>query len=258
MSLLVQPASASATVVCPNKFEGVFVDMIDGDKLEVSISGSSLTVKPSDDAKKWVVNTELDQKTCSTTVDFSKQVPDAPPGELTATFWISSAETGTLTAKKAEFEFTDPSGKLAPAGFPLTRWVQLGIDGRDKSEACPKELQYIFKDIQDGDLKLVLVRGTSMLIAPFSPRPGQVFTPKWVATGTMDFKSCSAMIDFNVPGKSSPPPVPLKATLLSSQTIVDKKTEVEFTDPSGTLASKDFPLNHWVQLVGQIGLKLPV
>merc|ERR1712193_551206 len=71
----------------------------------------------------------------------------------------------------------------------------------------------------------------------------------WVVNAELDRDSCKASIDFNVPGKPGPPPVNLLATLWLSSSHKGKKTVFEFTDPSGTLAAKDFPLNHWVEEV---------
>jgi len=68
----------------------------------------------------------------------------------------------------------------------------------------------------------------------------------WVIRSTVDAKTCSASIDFNVPGKPGPPPVNLQATFLLTIASSQAKSEFEFTDPSGTLAAADFPLNHWV------------
>jgi len=70
----------------------------------------------------------------------------------------------------------------------------------------------------------------------------------WVVDAELDSKSCSAVIDFNVPGKPGPPPVNLTATLWASRSAKGSKSELEFTDPSGTLAEGSFPLNHWVEL----------
>eukprot|EP00746_Dinoflagellata_sp_MGD_P138382 gnl/MRDRNA2_/MRDRNA2_72029_c0_seq1.p1 gnl/MRDRNA2_/MRDRNA2_72029_c0~~gnl/MRDRNA2_/MRDRNA2_72029_c0_seq1.p1 ORF type:complete len:236 (-),score=46.17 gnl/MRDRNA2_/MRDRNA2_72029_c0_seq1:145-852(-) len=230
--------------------QAVFADMHDGDMKEVAISGRSMIIKPCCGSNQnWVVTTEVDQRTCSAIVDFN--VPgkvNAPPVSLTCTLWSSAADTGTLTAKKAEFGFTDPSGQLAPPGFPLNRWVQLGADGQIQSDACPQEAQYVYQDIKDGDMKVVAIHNNRMLISPFEVMPGQTNAPSWRAEGQVDSTSCSAIIDFNVSGKINPPPVKLKATIIDSHTITEKLTEIEFTDPSGTMAATDFPLNHWVQL----------
>ena len=67
----------------------------------------------------------------------------------------------------------------------------------------------------------------------------------------MDPKLCSAIVDFNVPGKPNPPAVKLTATVwmmsLPVPTGTLKKYAIEWTDPSGTLAAPSVPLNTWVQ-----------
>eukprot|EP00746_Dinoflagellata_sp_MGD_P023321 gnl/MRDRNA2_/MRDRNA2_15462_c0_seq1.p1 gnl/MRDRNA2_/MRDRNA2_15462_c0~~gnl/MRDRNA2_/MRDRNA2_15462_c0_seq1.p1 ORF type:complete len:349 (+),score=47.96 gnl/MRDRNA2_/MRDRNA2_15462_c0_seq1:91-1137(+) len=246
--ILPRPSLASGTF-CPIKFEGEFIDMVDKDVFQVSINGKDMTLKekvPSGGKPAWQGSAKLDQKTCSAIVDFSELSPITP--SLTATFWTSSADTGGVTAERAEFEFTDPTGKLAPPDFPLNRWVQRVANGQTKSESCPADVQFLSQDMRNGDRKLIVIRDGSMLIAPFSPRPGKSYTPPWVATAPVDPKSCSAIIDLKVPGNPYPPPVPLKATVLRSRSSIRKLNEIEFTDPSGTLSEKDYPLNQYVEL----------
>mmetsp|Transcript_115132 Transcript_115132/g.221882 ORF Transcript_115132/g.221882 Transcript_115132/m.221882 type:complete len:107 (+) Transcript_115132:2-322(+) len=96
--------------------------------------------------------------------------------------------------------------------------------------------------MHDGDKKEVVIAGTSMTIKP----SGNDET--WVVHSQVDPDSCSASIDFNVPGKPGPPPVPLTASLLYTTSATKTKTEFEFTDPSGTLAAASFPLNHWIEI----------
>lgn len=230
---------------CPDQLQAVFADMHDGDEKQITISGKSMTIKPSGNNQTWVVHSEVDQKTCSSVVGFNVPgKPNPPPIDLTATLWFSSASTGSDTAKKVEFEFTDPSGKLAKPGFPLNRWVQLGfVHGSEtKSEPCPQDLQYVYQDMHDGDMKRVSIRGTSLQITPVNNKQ------TWTVKATVDSKSCSAIVDFNVPGKPNPPPVNLLATIIGSRSSMKKVTELEFTDPSGKLAAKDVPLNHWVEI----------
>ena len=68
----------------------------------------------------------------------------------------------------------------------------------------------------------------------------------------MDPIFCNASVDFNVPGKPNPPPISLTATVWVEShflpTGTEKKHAIEFSDPSGTLASPSVPLNTWVQL----------
>ena len=74
---------------------------------------------------------------------------------------------------------------------------------------------------------------------------------RWAVNATMDPTNCSAILDFNVPGKPNPPPIQLTATVwifvqyLRSGTA--ERYAIEFTDPSGELASPSVPLNAWVQ-----------
>ena len=57
---------------------------------------------------------------------------------------------------------------------------------------------------------------------------------------------CTASIDFRVPGKPSPPPCALKASVAA---LGARRAAIVFTDPSGTISPKgkeDYPLNAWV------------
>ena len=69
---------------------------------------------------------------------------------------------------------------------------------------------------------------------------------------TMDPVSCAGFVDFNVPGKLNPSPIKLAATVWTQSLYLPtgalEKYAIEFTDPSGILASPSAPLNTWVQL----------
>jgi len=227
---------------CPEKLQAVYADMHDGDKKEVIISGTSMTIKPSGNDQNWVVNTKFDPKSCSAVVDFNVPgKPNPPPVSLVATFLASlHGRDG-----KTEFDFADPTGKL-PAG-PLNRWVQLSVAKEVSEEAlpCPASMKAVFTDMHDGDKKEVTIAGRSMTITPSGNNQ------TWVVQSHIDPKLCNAVINFNVPGKPGPPPVNLMATLWNSVApedggVREKIYEFEFTDPSGTLASSDSPLNRWV------------
>ena len=66
----------------------------------------------------------------------------------------------------------------------------------------------------------------------------------------MDPIFCNALVDFNVPGKPNPPTSKLTATVWTQSRFLDtgtlEKNAIEFTDPSGKLASPFVPLNTWV------------
>lgn len=232
--------SPPAPMVCPDKLDAVFADMHDGDKKQITIQGRALTIKPSGNKQTWVVHAVVDEKSCSAVIDFNVPgKPAPPPVNLTATFMYS---TSTEQHQKAEFEFTDPSGTL-PAG-PLNCWIELGYESTSSSSPCPTALKEVYKDMHDGDMKEITISGASLTIRPSGNNQ------TWVVNSQVEPKSCSAVIDFNVPGKPSPPPVNLTATLLTSVVPTPggaRITEFEFTDPSGTLAPKDSPLNLWLQ-----------
>merc|ERR1712151_291694 len=86
------------------------------------------------------------------------------------------------------------------------------------------------------------ISGTSLTIKPNGNNQ------TWIVKSEVDTKSCSANINFDVPGKPSPPPVNLQAMLTSISSVTTTKTEFEFTDPSGTLAAPIMPLNQWVEI----------
>merc|ERR1719174_1131173 len=107
---------------------------------------------------------------------------------------------------------------------------------------CPTKLDAVYDDMHDGDKKEITITGTSLTIKPSGNNQ------TWVVKSKVDQKSCTASINFNVPGKPGPPPVNLQATLMSISSAKDTKTEFEFTDPSGTLAPPSVPLNQWVEI----------
>merc|ERR1711976_504159 len=104
--------------------------MHDGDKKKVEIKGDAMTITPvaSDEAwgpVEWMVKAKFDQKSCSASVDFN--VPgkaDHPPVPLLATYWLEHSVMSNPATRQA-FEFTDPTGTLAPASMPLNRWIPL-------------------------------------------------------------------------------------------------------------------------------------
>lgn len=242
----VHSGSTAQKDLCPEKLQAVYADMHDGDKKEVTIEGTTITIKPSGNKQTWVVRSELDRKSCSASIDFNVPgKPGPPPVNLTATFWYSVSEKGM----KTEFEFTDPSGTLAAKTYPLNRWVELsGKEG--KGWPCQTSLRAVYADMHDGDKKEIIIDGTELTIKPSGNNQ------TWVVKSHVDSKTCSAIINFNVPGKPGPPPVNLTASLLYTFSTA-KKTEFEFTDPSGTLAAADFPLNHWVE-ISKAGMELVI
>ncbi|CAJ1429667.1 unnamed protein product, partial [Effrenium voratum] len=211
----------------------------------VNIQGSALQIKPYGNDQKWVVTSTLQSENCSAMIDFNVPgKPGPPPVKLLMTFWRASANAAEGGVQKASFEFTDPSGTLAAPSVPLNAWLQLGGQ-RATVPLCPASLKATFADMHDGDRKAITVAGSEMTIT--STNSSQT----WVIHAELD-EHCSASVNFNVPGKPGPPPVPLAARLWRLENgRGGSKSSFEFTDPSGTLAVPGFPLNSWIQLRSQ-------
>jgi len=101
-----------------------------------------------------------------------------------------------------------------------------------------------FADMHDGDFKQITVFNSVMTILPYNN------TETWTVTAPVDPDTCTASIDFRVPGKPGPPPCALTATiyrLMDSQK--NEMVEVIFTDTSGSITDDPkLPLNAWVGL----------
>jgi hypothetical protein len=119
--------------------------------------------------------------------------------------------------------------------------------------ACGRFQKAAFADMHDGDQKLVSIWHNKLMITPGNEKES------WRVAAELDMRTCTAMVDFNVTGKPSPPPVPLLVTIWRMEqdhiikakhdTPVASKITMEWTDPSETIAPKNMPLNHWVELL---------
>eukprot|EP00939_MAST-03C_sp_MAST-3C-sp1_P001377 g1377.t1 len=101
----------------------------------------------------------------------------------------------------------------------------------------------VFNDMHDGDSKMVTAVGGKLLIEPHGNNQ------TWRIEADLG-EDCTATVDFDVPGKPSPPPVKLFATFWKMQAANDNgksKLAVEFTDPSGTIAPPAKALNVWIE-----------
>lgn len=241
-------AAADASTGC-DLATTVFADMHDGDQKEVTIKGSAMTIKPHGSDQEWVVNTQIDCSTKEAEVDFN--VPgkdDHPPVPIYATQYLSLAASGKQT--KTTFIFNDKTGTLNPdATFPLNQWVGLTAQETTRKSRCPDSIDLVFNDEHDGDMKQMIVDGDAVTIKPSGN--DQV----WTVNAKLDRDSCSAMIDFNVPGKDDHPPVPILGTFWVEYSPATPKGNLafEFTDTSGQLSDDStFPLNRWVQLPPQM------
>ena len=123
---------------------------------------------------RWTVYANLDPIFCNASVDFN--VPgkrNPPPIKLTATIWTESYKMSTGVIEKYAIEFTDPSGTLASASTPLNTWVQLenfvtimnpGVTPGTTPKNCIRGSPLVFKDLYDGDSKIVTLRGDQVTI----------------------------------------------------------------------------------------------
>jgi len=230
--------------------DAVFADIHDGDKKNVNIQAGTITIKPSGNNQTWTVIASIDTATCTAVVDFNVPgKPNPPPVNLTLSLFEALTPPGRDAASRATFEFFDPSGKIGPADTPLNTWIQLGTQSDRPGNGCPGSyggsFKAVFSDMHDGDKKEVEIDGKSMTITPSGN------TEKWTVNAAFSQETCSAVVDFNVPGKPNPPPVKLTLSLwnlFSDYKGFIQKVSFDFTDPSGKLAKPDFPLNTWVQL----------
>jgi len=230
----------------------VYADMHDGAKKEVTISGTSVTIKPSGNNQKWEVISELDPSSCSALINFTVPgKPNPPPVNLQANLWMASSYK---PSQELFWGFTDPSGTLAAKDVPLNRWVPqtVGLPHPVTLKHCPCNLKRVYADMHDGDKKEVSIEGVGGCYKKTLTIKPSGNNQTWVVKADMAPMTCTASIDFRVPGKPGPPPVKLQMTLYFAKKVMDPAgdtvTEFEFTDPSGKLAPASFPLNHWVEI----------
>jgi len=215
----------------------VVADMVDGDQKLVVVIKNEVVVTPFPNDGKWSVEAELsDVKTAFLDFNVTGKT-DYPPVPLLMTLW-NTVSPGTGLVRDL-FEFTDPSGTLGDPEQPLNQWVEFGDLNEAERPACPESLDGVFLDIHDGDEKALELHDGILKIRPYSNEE------TWAVEAAFDGDFCSASVDFNVNGKPNPPPVPLLLSLWEATSNGQVKTLVEFTDPSGTLAFPDMPLNHW-------------
>lgn len=230
----------------------VFYDMHDGDMKEITASAFTFQIKPYNNSQTWAIYGHWDVN-CVATVNFSVPgKPNPPPVNLTMTMWLMASTDNSRN--KIGFEFTDPTGKLAPPDQPLNFWVmnqwpkpeheasragQLVSDGQTHQISCLGDDVVVF-DMHDGDEKdLSTSRDGKLHITPYKN------DQKWSVDSTFN-DQCIASVNFQVPGKPNPPPVSLSARVWGMTSIAGgDKSVLEFTDPSGTLASPTQPLNIW-------------
>lgn len=214
-------------------------------------------ITPYNNTESWNITGTLDIN-CTAMIDFHVPGKKAyPPVPLLTTMWILGSTDNKLT--KLGFEFTDPSGTLAPKDVPVNFWVQQKWPHRTSMPVgLPKPLlnpttciyeQWfkpapVFQDMHDGDAKQIKLGSVpdrnKLTIKPYKNNQ------TWTVKSQFD-TNCIASVNFDVPGKPNPPPVPLDARVWSMVSIgYLERDSLLFTDPSATIAPAIVPLNAWL------------
>ena len=215
-------------------------------------------ITPYNNTESWNITGTLDEN-CTAMVNFHVPGKKAyPPVPLLTTMWILGSSDNKLT--KLGFEFTDPSGTVAPPTQPVNFWVQhkwphhtsmaVGLpQPQPNSVSCIYtpwlKPAPVFQDMHDGDAKEIRVTGSltdknELTIKPHANKQ------TWTVKAKFD-TNCIASVNFDVPGKPNPPPVPLDARVWSMVSIGRlERDSLIFTDPSATIAPAIVPLNTWL------------
>ena len=162
---------------------------------------------------------------------------ERPKNRLLSTPVVTSFLLGLALAGLPAFQFCSSGGNNHKAPLP-------------PHQECLIQSPAVFQDMADGDRKVVGVdAGQSQSLLVIKPYESE--GENWEVRAVLDEKACNATVDFRVPGKPNPPPVTLLATVWTMDRpseANEKKNAIVFTDPSGTLAPPNVPLNTWVQL----------
>lgn len=183
---------------------------------------------------------ECDGQDCKSEVQWEAKVKDAncdmtahiqDESTISITWDTTAASIYDNMTRQELFELNSRTGHWPSWGTPRPRPGGLcsGVDA-------------VFFDMHDGDEKRIVTEGSTLTITPHGNNE------TWSVQSELD-DNCKAIVDFNVTGKPSPPPVPLQGQfwLMSAFNSAPKLT-FEFTDPSATIVpSTTQPLNHWVQ-----------
>lgn len=220
---------------------------------------NNFLITPYNNTESWNVTGTLDEN-CTAMINFHVPgKPAYPPVPLLATMWILGSTDNTLT--KLGFEFTDPRGQLAPPTQPVNFWVQRKWNNLvteplkvSKPQSKVSWCIYtpllkpapVFYDMHDSDAKEIRLSGSRLDKNKLTIKPHEN-DQTWVVEATFD-DNCIASVNFNVPGKPNPPPVPLNARVWSMVSIGGlERDSLIFTDPSATIApSANVPVNAWL------------
>jgi hypothetical protein len=181
---------------------------------------------------------------------FTKTLPAVSPINATAKFsglaYLMDGDR-QLAAVYVSGSVGAGSASLAFANELLPAASSIALASTERSpQTCFSSGTYsIYKDIHDGDEKRIdFLTNDSILIRPFGNNE------TWSVSAPLDRATCSAVVDFRVKGKPSPPPCKLSVIFLRLTQFTGEiiGSLAQFSDPSGTLPPG--PLNTWVALPG--------
>jgi hypothetical protein len=274
-SLLSVLVVARAQWQCPDAWRELYFD--GQTQTEISIQSTTddagnkkktLTIKPTWPGNQtWVVKAKLDPQSCKALVDFNVPgKPAPPPVKLQAAmWWFGMAGLGPeWQVPISQWEFTDPSGTLAPKNVPLSRWVAQPADPMNRtgpsiaSGPCPSfSKTVVFADLANGDRKEVSLDNESMTIRPCGNNQTWVVKTKINKDESKPAAWCNANVDFNVPGK----PAPRLAILATFWRTFEANlqpgvlqpsvfhNEIHFLDPGGRQPKGKY--GQWVEIIGE-------
>ena len=159
------------------------------------------------------------------------------------------------TAVKLGFEFSDPTGQLAPRNEPINMWISAALSSptgtkfddihvqkKVQGETCiytPYHKPKIYDDMHDSDQKGVLVEKADLTITPSGN------DQDWIVKSTFE-EGCIATVNFDVPGKPNPPPRPLILSIWGMASIAGAVKDGMLYTEEGKGAPINTPVNVWV------------
>ena len=235
-----------------------FDDVHDGDQKQIMpITWNTFKIRPLPDLSEWEVDGTFDIN-CVAIVDFNVTgKTEYPPVPLKMAMWVMQNDA-IPTAVKLGFEFTDPSGTLAPKTQPVNFWSspclsdpapfvsRVSLKKQKKKElqgeTCiytPHDQPEVFNDIKVLDKKGVIVDDDTLTIEPYDN------DESWKIQSSFN-EGCVAVVNFNVPGYPNPPSAPQEASVWEMASISGSdKDALAFTKLSNGLPTGS-PDNLWV------------
>ncbi|KAL3924688.1 MAG: hypothetical protein SGPRY_003846 [Prymnesium sp.] len=223
----------------------LFFDVHDGDQKTVSFNrhvpnlSDSVTIRPHANNQTWRVDAVWDPHFMNGSIDFNVMgKPEPPPVNLTLSYKKLFGKWGV----NAMCQFNDPTGAINSPRVPVNAWISVATHPISSLFKCPSLLAPVaFADMHDGDFKQLSVDAHDLTIMPYGNNQS------WAVHAKLD-ENCTALIDFNVPGKPNPPSVKLRGVLQQAYDGSWGTRTVTFYDPTGSIAPAGQPLNAWLSI----------